>query len=84
MDWPKFGEIYVFRKSQVLCSINKVESLVLNTETTMAVFYGDFMPLLLENVCYLSIHVGSVRDMLVPGMVSTFQGMCNLSTLEII
>ncbi|CAL8990853.1 unnamed protein product [Prunus brigantina] len=41
------------------------------------------MPLLLENVCYLSIHVGSFRDMLVPGMVSTFQGMCNLSTLEI-
>ncbi|CAL2273034.1 unnamed protein product [Prunus armeniaca] len=29
-----------------------------------AVFYGDFIPLLLENVCYLSIHVGSVRDML--------------------
>ncbi|KAL6273424.1 hypothetical protein ACE6H2_024116 [Prunus campanulata] len=69
--------------SEVLCSINKVETLVLNRETTMAVFYGDFMPLLLKNVCYLSIHVGSFRDMLVPGMVSTFEGMCNLSTLEI-
>ncbi|CAL2275317.1 unnamed protein product [Prunus armeniaca] len=28
-------------------------------------------------------HVGSFRDMLVPRMVSTFQEMCNLSTLEI-
>ncbi|CAB4287148.1 unnamed protein product [Prunus armeniaca] len=54
-----------------------------STLTDQAVFYGDFMPLLLENVCYLSINVGSFRDMLVPGMVSTFQGMCNLSTLEI-
>ncbi|CAL2273032.1 unnamed protein product [Prunus armeniaca] len=60
--------------SEVLSSINKVETLALNRETTMviffpsmaigAVFYGDFIPLLLENVCYLSIHVGSVRDML--------------------
>ncbi|CAL2226340.1 unnamed protein product [Prunus armeniaca] len=79
--------------TEVHCSINKVETLVLNRKTTMVIFfpsmaigavlYGDFMPLLLENVCYLSIHVGSFRDMLVPGMVSTFQGMCNLSTLEI-
>ncbi|CAL8170365.1 unnamed protein product [Prunus armeniaca] len=60
--------------SEVLSSINKVETLALNREITMviffpsmaigAVFYGDFIPLLLENVCYLSIHVGSVRDML--------------------
>ncbi|CAB4287146.1 unnamed protein product [Prunus armeniaca] len=108
MDWPKFGELYVFKiLSEVLSSINKVETLALNRETTMVIFFpsmaigncqsetlystltdqavfcGDFMPLLLENVCYLSIHVGSFCDMLVPGMVSTFQGMCNLSTLEI-
>ncbi|CAL8170362.1 unnamed protein product [Prunus armeniaca] len=103
-----FGELYVFKiLSEVLSSINKVETLALNRETTMVIFFpsmaigncqsetlystltdqavfcGDFMPLLLENVCYLSIHVGSFCDMLVPGMVSTFQGMCNLSTLEI-
>ncbi|CAL8170364.1 unnamed protein product [Prunus armeniaca] len=55
--------------SEVLYSINKVETLALNRETTMAIF--NFMPLLLENVCYLSIHVGSFRDMLVPGMEGT-------------
>ncbi|CAL2275318.1 unnamed protein product [Prunus armeniaca] len=53
-DWPQFGEIYVFRESRVLFW----NVIFFPSMAIVAVFYGD-LPLLLENVCYLSIHVGS-------------------------
>ncbi|ONH96055.1 hypothetical protein PRUPE_7G105000 [Prunus persica] len=49
----------------------------------MALLNGVFVPGLLKNVCYLSVHIGSFLDILVPEMVSMFGGTCNLRTLEI-
>ncbi|CAL2273037.1 unnamed protein product [Prunus armeniaca] len=90
---PQVDDVKILSEVLHSITINRVEALVLNKETTMIIFFpsmairallnGVFVPGLLKNVCHLSIHIGSFLDILVPEMVSMFGGTCNLRTLEI-
>ncbi|CAL2273033.1 unnamed protein product [Prunus armeniaca] len=90
---PQADDVKILSEVLRSITINRVEALVLNKETTMIIFFpsmairallnGVFVPGLLKNVCHLSIHIGSFLDILVPEMVSMFGGTCNLRTLEI-
>ncbi|XP_062003516.1 putative F-box/FBD/LRR-repeat protein At4g03220 [Rosa rugosa] len=71
-----------FNMFEILCSINRVEVLILNKETIMAMYKGGSMSAPLENVHYLSIHIGSFLDILVLPMALLLQGMPNLTTLD--
>ncbi|XP_061988118.1 uncharacterized protein LOC133706604 [Rosa rugosa] len=66
---------------EVLCSIRVVKALVLNEETTKAFFMESSMPLRLDNIHDLTLHVRSVNDDFVPAMVSLFRGITTLNTL---
>lgn len=48
-----------------------------------ALFSERSMPSPLKDVSYLSMHIGSLDDDLVPEMVSLLSGMANLNTLRI-
>ncbi|KAM5583292.1 F-box/LRR-repeat protein [Rosa sericea] len=66
---------------EVLCSICMVKVLTLNEETTKALCRGGSLPVPLDSIRYLSLHVTNLNADLVAAMVSIFRGITYLNTL---
>ncbi|XP_024191400.1 uncharacterized protein LOC112195259 isoform X2 [Rosa chinensis] len=67
---------------EVLSGIRRTKVLILDGNT-MAMFKEGSMPLPLDEISNLGIHIYSLKDVLVPAMVSLLRGMTNLNTLWI-
>ncbi|PRQ18430.1 putative F-box domain, leucine-rich repeat domain, L domain-containing protein [Rosa chinensis] len=78
------GDDYDFDNAfEVLCSLCRVKVLILSEETTKVLLREGLVHAPLDDITYLSMHIMSLTDDLVPAMVSLLRGMPNLSTLYI-
>ncbi|XP_004302975.1 PREDICTED: uncharacterized protein LOC101314767 [Fragaria vesca subsp. vesca] len=69
--------------SEILGSISRTKALTLLEETVKVLLSERSMPSTLNNVSFLTLHVGCLNDGIVPEMVSLLSGMSNLNTLHI-
>ncbi|KAK9927743.1 hypothetical protein M0R45_024912 [Rubus argutus] len=78
------GDDYDFDNAfEVLSSLCRVKVLILSEETTKVLLREGSVHAPLDYITYLSMHIMSLTDDLVPAMVSLLRGMPNLSTLYI-
>ncbi|KAL6179146.1 hypothetical protein ACLB2K_050662 [Fragaria x ananassa] len=78
------GEDYDFDNTfGVLRSICRVKVLILSEDTTKALLREGSMHAQFDHISYLSMHMRSLTDELVPAMVSLLKGMPNLNTLHL-
>lgn len=78
------GEDYDFDNAfEVLCSICRVKVLILSEATTKLLLREGSMLAAFSDITYLSMHILSLTDDLVPAMVSLLKAMPHLNTLYI-